>query len=70
MCVLLFPPSNQLTDCHKFFGLHNGVAAVYVLLGDDATSLGNCFPTFLDNIVVSSSRVEMYKNNVVEHFNP
>jgi hypothetical protein len=42
---------------------------VLVLLGCDAVQLGNLFPTFQDNVVFSSSRVEFFKNNV-GHFGP
>jgi hypothetical protein len=70
MCILLTPSSDQVKGCHKFLELCSGVSETSILLGFHAASLGKCFPTFQDNTVVSSSKVEMSKNNGVEHFNP
>jgi hypothetical protein len=42
-------------------GFRSGVDEIYFLLRCDTVSEGNWFPTFRDNVVVSSSRVEMSK---------
>jgi len=62
-----FAPVNGLS---QVFRLCSGVFEVSILLGFDATSIGKCFPTLQDNTVVSSAKVEMSKNNAVEHLNP
>jgi len=59
-----------LNGMPQVFRLCSGVSEVSIPLGFDATSIGKCFPTLQDNTVVSSSKVEMSKNNAVEHFNP
>lgn len=43
----------------EFLGFHSSVAEVSILLWYDTISLSNLFPTFRDNMVVSSSGVEM-----------
>jgi hypothetical protein len=39
---------------------------ILILLGYDTALLTNWFPIFPDNIMVSSSRAEMSKNNAIE----
>jgi hypothetical protein len=50
-------------------GFHSNVSKVSVLLGYDTASLGIWFPVFWNNIVVSSSRMEMYMKNAGEQVN-
>jgi len=57
-------PCNGFTTCLSV-SYSNGTmyieAKVLVLLGHDVALLGNLFPTFRDSVVLSSSRVGIFK---------
>jgi hypothetical protein len=52
------PVLNEVNEC-EILGFRSGVADVSVLLEYDAASIGNPFPTFRGNVVVSYSGVKM-----------
>jgi hypothetical protein len=63
------PIGNTVSKLCEILVFRVGVYEVSALLGYDATSLGISFPTFRDNLVVSSSRdvqvdTDMYRNSV------
>jgi hypothetical protein len=56
----------QTVPTHAILGFHSDMSKVSLLLGSDTVSPGFWFAVFQNNIVVSSSRIEIYKKNARE----